>query len=71
MRNIFKTKSRAELIEEKALSIVDDIFITKFTYEEIAVIVSMIKPKALLKLEQRQHELDKQQLEVTNAIHSL
>jgi len=67
----YKKKSRAELIEEKALSIVDDIFITKFTYEEIAVIVSLIKPKALLKLEQRQLELDKQQLEVTNAIHSL
>lgn len=72
--NPFKKKSRTEQIEEYAEDIVKELFISKFTYEEIAMIANLIKPKIKHRLEERdkalderQKELDLQQLELTNA----
>jgi len=67
----FKKKSRAELIEDKADSIVSDMFIMKFSYEEIAAIALAVKAKTKHKIELRQAELDLDQLDITNAKNSL
>jgi len=69
--NPFKTKSRAELIEEKAESIVLDLFISKWSYEEIVAIDNLIKPKIAHRIDERQKEVDLLQLEITNAKNSL
>ena len=58
MRNPFRTKSKAELMEEKAESIVMDLFISKWSYEEIAAITNLIKPKTMHRLDERQKEAD-------------
>ncbi len=65
--NPFKKKSRTEQIEETAESIVLELFLSKYNYEEIAIIVNLIKPKIKHRLDERQKELDLQQLELTNA----
>jgi len=69
--NPFKTKSRAELIEEKAESIVLDLFISKWSYEEIVAITNQIKPKISHRIDERQKEVDLLQLEITNAKNNL
>jgi len=69
--NPFKTKSRAELIEEKAEQIVLDLFISKWSYEEIVSIANQIKPKIAHRIDERQKEVDLLQLEITNAKNSL
>jgi len=67
----FKKKSRAELIEDKAESIVSDMFVTKFSYEEIALIAIAVKAKTKHKIGLRQKELDLELLNVTNAKNML
>jgi hypothetical protein len=71
MINPFKSKSKAELIEEKAESIVMDLFISKWSYEEIAAIASQIIPKITHRLDERQKEVDLHQLDITNAKNAL
>lgn len=68
---IFKTKSKAEQIEETAENIVLELFMSKYKYEDIAVIINLAKHKTKQKLELRQKELDIEQLELNNSINLL
>lgn len=69
--NFFKKKSRTELVEERAESIVSDLFISGFSPEEIANIIFLAKKNAKHRLEERQKEIDLELLNINNAINLL
>lgn len=67
----WKKKSRAELIEDKAQSIVHEIIVSGFSNSEIAMILNTAKARGREVLERRRAELDLEALETNNAINSL
>jgi hypothetical protein len=71
MKNPFKPKSSAELIESKADQILHDLLICNFNNEEISTVINIIRGKGKATLESRRLELEKELLLTTNAIHSL
>lgn len=67
----WKKKSRAELIEDKAQSIVHEIIVSGFSNSEIAIILNTAKARGREVLEKRRTELDLETLDTNNAINSL
>jgi hypothetical protein len=69
--NLFKTKSRAELIESKADQLLHELLICNFNNEEVATIINIVRGKGKHTLEARRLELENELLLTNNAIHSL
>ena len=67
----WKKKSRAEIIEDKAQSIVNEILVSGFENAEIAVIIHTAKARGREVLELRRIALEKELKEAVTAINSL
>lgn len=67
----WKKKSRAEIIEDKAQSIINDILISGFENAEVAIIIQTAKAKGKEVLELRKIALEKELKETVTAINSL
>jgi len=67
----WKKKSRAEIIEDKAQSIINEILISVFENAEIAIIINTAKARGREVLELRRIALEKELKETVTAINSL
>lgn len=67
----WKKKSRAEIIEDKAQSIINEILISGFENAEVAIIIQTAKAKGKEVLELRKIALEKELKETVTAINSL
>ena len=67
----WKKKSRAEIIEDKAQSIINEILTSGFENAEVAIIIQTAKAKGKEVLELRKIALEKELKETVTAINSL
>ena len=67
----WKKKSRAEIIEDKAQSIVNEILISGFENAEIAIIIQTAKARGREVLELRRIALEEELKQTVTAINSL
>jgi len=71
MLKIFKKKTRAQIICEKAESILHDILISGLSDDEIATVLILLKNDGKKVLQNRQNELTKELQETITAINRL
>jgi len=71
MLKIFKKKTRAQIVCEKAESILHDILISGLSDDEIATVLILLKNDGKKVLQTRQSELTKELQETIQAINRL
>jgi hypothetical protein len=71
MLKIFKKKNRAQIVSEKAESVLHDILICGLSDDEIATVLIILRNSGKKVLQNRQNELTKELQETITAINRL